>query len=30
MTTASPAPELRGGLAQVLLATVASTVGFWA
>jgi NNP family nitrate/nitrite transporter-like MFS transporter len=30
MTTASSVPELRGGLPQVLLATVASTVGFWA
>jgi NNP family nitrate/nitrite transporter-like MFS transporter len=30
MTSPSSAPELRGGLLQVLLATVASTVGFWA
>lgn len=30
MSTTSAAPELRGGLLQVLLATVASTVGFWA
>jgi NNP family nitrate/nitrite transporter-like MFS transporter len=30
MTSAPSAPELRGGLIQVLLATVASTVGFWA
>lgn len=27
---AQPAAELRGGLAQVLLATLASTAGFWA
>ena len=30
MSTTSAAPELRGGLLQVLLATVASTIGFWA
>jgi len=29
MTTAA-APDLRGGLLQVILATIASTVGFWA
>ena len=29
-TTAPPDVNLRGGLAQVLLATIASTVGFWA
>jgi len=30
MTTTAAAPELRGGLRQVILATFASTVGFWA
>lgn len=29
-TAVEPAPDLRGGLAQVVLATVASTAGFWA
>ncbi|WP_292678228.1 MULTISPECIES: MFS transporter [unclassified Microbacterium] len=28
--TVEPAPDLRGGLGQVILATLASTVGFWA
>ena len=28
--TVEPAPELRGGLGQVILATLASTAGFWA
>lgn len=28
--SAPPSPDLRGGLAQVVLATLASTVGFWA
>jgi NNP family nitrate/nitrite transporter-like MFS transporter len=30
MTNTAPAPDLRGGLRQVILATLASTVGFWA
>lgn len=30
MTSTAPAPDLRGGLRQVILATLASTVGFWA
>ncbi len=29
-SAASAAPDLRGGLGQVILATIASTVGFWA
>ncbi|SJN46535.1 Nitrate/nitrite transporter [Microbacterium esteraromaticum] len=29
-TSAPPQTELKGGLAQVLLATIASTIGFWA
>ena len=28
--TESAAPDLRGGMTQVIIATLASTVGFWA